>query len=214
MNHPQTEPTRDRIVLAASQLFAEHGYHGTSMRDIAAAAGIRPASLYNHFPGKEDILLAVGHRYFAAMWPALRAAGEHPGDPLDRLLALITAATEVGQSHRYEHQALVGEMRLIRRTPALAPLVESGLSCIALWHQIIAAGQRDGLLRDDVVPAAATWLIFTAITGLVDQGHRSDVLGDPAVRTVSALCAVLVDGLRHPNTRTGTSLPHPPLVSA
>lgn len=51
--------TRERIVEAAFALFAERGYHAVSVRDIAAAVGIKDASLYNHFPGKQAIFDAV-----------------------------------------------------------------------------------------------------------------------------------------------------------
>lgn len=50
---------RADIIDAAITLFREHGYHGTSMRDIARAVGIRKASLYHHFEGKQEILLTI-----------------------------------------------------------------------------------------------------------------------------------------------------------
>lgn len=47
--------TREEILNKALDLFAEKGYHGTSMREIARAVGIKGSSIYNHFSGKEDI---------------------------------------------------------------------------------------------------------------------------------------------------------------
>ena len=47
--------TREEILNKALDLFAENGYHGTSMREIAKAVGIKGSSIYNHFSGKEDI---------------------------------------------------------------------------------------------------------------------------------------------------------------
>lgn len=51
--------TRDRIVAEAFTLFAERGYHAVSVRDIAAAVGIKDASLYNHFASKQALFDAV-----------------------------------------------------------------------------------------------------------------------------------------------------------
>lgn len=51
--------TADRILDAAETLFAEHGFAGTAVRDIAARVSLNPASLYNHFPGKQDLYAAV-----------------------------------------------------------------------------------------------------------------------------------------------------------
>ena len=55
----QGASTRERIVEAAFALFAERGYHAVSVRDIAAAVGIKDASLYNHFPSKQAIFDAI-----------------------------------------------------------------------------------------------------------------------------------------------------------
>lgn len=53
--------TRERIVEEAFALFSERGFHAVSVRDIAAAVGIKDASLYNHFPTKQAIFDAIVH---------------------------------------------------------------------------------------------------------------------------------------------------------
>ena len=68
---PAADGTRGRILLAGLGLFAEHGFYGTSIRDIAAGASIRSASLYAHFPSKEAILaelVLAGHEEHQAAW--------------------------------------------------------------------------------------------------------------------------------------------------
>ncbi len=47
--------TRERILQAASDLFLEQGYHGTSMRQVAELAGVTPSSIYNHVANKESL---------------------------------------------------------------------------------------------------------------------------------------------------------------
>jgi AcrR family transcriptional regulator len=65
VGRPRATPTtstgsaRDEILDAAAALFAEHGYAGTSTRAIAERVGIRQASLYYHFAGKDEILLEL-----------------------------------------------------------------------------------------------------------------------------------------------------------
>jgi AcrR family transcriptional regulator len=55
----QEEPTRTRLLDAGMHLFVKHGYHGTSMRQIARQADLALGGVYNHFSGKEDLFTAV-----------------------------------------------------------------------------------------------------------------------------------------------------------
>ncbi len=75
---PRAHNRRREILDAAARLFASHGFHAASMREIAAAAGMLPGSLYYHFPSKDELLLAVyedgvrriAERFDAALKPA------------------------------------------------------------------------------------------------------------------------------------------------
>ena len=56
------ERTAERILDAAEALFAERGYAGATLRDVATEVGLRTPSLYNHFPNKESLYAAVLER--------------------------------------------------------------------------------------------------------------------------------------------------------
>ena len=56
---PGAVSTRERILAAATELFAERGFEAVSIRDIAGACGLNESSLYNHFSGKNDLFTAV-----------------------------------------------------------------------------------------------------------------------------------------------------------
>jgi len=58
-NPSRGDATRARLLDAAHRLFLQHGYHGTSMRQIADAAGLAVGGIYNHFKTKNDIFSAV-----------------------------------------------------------------------------------------------------------------------------------------------------------
>lgn len=84
---PGVEP-RQEIIDAAASLFAERGYAATSTRQIAERAGMRQASIYYHFAGKEEILLELLQ---ASIAPTLDRASEYLSEPdprvaLDRLV--------------------------------------------------------------------------------------------------------------------------------
>ena len=53
------EQTRLQIIQAAARLFVQQGYHGTSMRQVAQEAGIALGGIYNHFPSKEALFVAI-----------------------------------------------------------------------------------------------------------------------------------------------------------
>jgi AcrR family transcriptional regulator len=63
MMHMEPNSRKEQIFDIALGLFAKNGFENVSMRDIAAEAGIKAASIYNHFPGKEEILEAI-YEYF------------------------------------------------------------------------------------------------------------------------------------------------------
>jgi AcrR family transcriptional regulator len=58
-NLSRGEQTRQQIIQAAARLFVGQGYHGTSMRQIAEEAGIALGGIYNHFPSKQAIFVAI-----------------------------------------------------------------------------------------------------------------------------------------------------------
>lgn len=57
--HPGDADTRARILRAAAALFHAYGFEGTSMKQIASAAGIQKSSVYHHFPSKQDLLFDI-----------------------------------------------------------------------------------------------------------------------------------------------------------
>ncbi|MCA1995449.1 MAG: TetR/AcrR family transcriptional regulator, partial [Coleofasciculus sp. S288] len=55
---------RERVLIAAETLFRQRGYNTVTMRDIAEEVGIRQASLYHHFPTKEQLFITVTEQVF------------------------------------------------------------------------------------------------------------------------------------------------------
>src|SRR5688572_15859645 len=81
-----------RVQEAALELFADRGYHGVSMRELAEATGVKASSLYAHVPSKEHLLrdlILLGHEeHRERLRLALLEAGD---DPVQQLTACVRA---------------------------------------------------------------------------------------------------------------------------
>lgn len=92
MSNRETHSRRDRrqdILQASLHLFAEKGFHGTSMRDIARAAGITEGLIYHYFAGKRDLFRAIIEEY--SFLPLLRTLPDLAGQLDLRGLLLVLA---------------------------------------------------------------------------------------------------------------------------
>ena len=78
-----------QIEQVAAEMFFTNGYHGTGLREIARAVGVRPASLYHHFASKQDLLFSVlGHTVDDLLAGAEEVLGSQT-DPRGQLTGLV-----------------------------------------------------------------------------------------------------------------------------
>ncbi|HEY2097945.1 MAG TPA: TetR/AcrR family transcriptional regulator, partial [Pseudonocardia sp.] len=135
---------REAISNAAREIFAERGYHGASIRDIARRAGLSLSALYHWHSSKQDLLAALiqesTNDYFQACEDALRAAGD---DPADRLSALVGAAVEWRVRRRIESEIRAREWRNLDLAHQ-ARLDSLRRAATGLWKTIVADGVASG----------------------------------------------------------------------
>ena len=80
---------REELVTVASRLFAERGYHGTSMADLAEAMGLQKGSLYSLTESKQELLVVITREGAASFHAALDAVPD--GEPLERIRLALRA---------------------------------------------------------------------------------------------------------------------------
>jgi AcrR family transcriptional regulator len=83
-NQALRDESRGRIVAAAVHLFAEQGYEGTSVKQIAATAGVAQGLLYSHFASKEALLRAIFEQSVADVQESFARAAQDSGSPVER----------------------------------------------------------------------------------------------------------------------------------
>lgn len=115
----RAESTRARLLEAAVTAFAEKGFHGTTTRDIAGAAGMSPAAVYVHHRSKEELLFLISREGHQAALDVVRTARATTDDPVAQLAAVARAFAEFHAHHHtvarilnYELAALSPEHRV------------------------------------------------------------------------------------------------------
>ena len=136
-----TDTSRTRLLQAAVQAFAEKGFHGTTTRDIATAAGMSPAALYVHHKSKEELLYLISRDGHDSTLQLVRDAIAASDDPVAALRQVVhDFAVDHAENHtgarivNYELSSLTAEhfeeIRETRRCieQELRTLVERGVA--------------------------------------------------------------------------------------
>ena len=107
---------REQIVTIAARLFGEKGYDGTSLRDIAEAAGITKAALYYHFPDKERLHEDVAMTRISGLLEEVEGAVERSDDPIERIRLFLIASARRMDRDRLGWMATVNIFWSLDRT--------------------------------------------------------------------------------------------------
>lgn len=114
----RAEVTRDRLLHAAVAAFAEKGFHGTTTRDIAGAAGMSPAAVYVHHRSKEELLHLISRDGHQGALAVVREARTVSDDPVAQVAEVARAFAAFHAHHHtmariinYELAALTPEHR-------------------------------------------------------------------------------------------------------
>jgi len=155
----------EAILKAAIAVMAEHGYHGTSVRDIAERAELSPAAIYYHFTSKQDVLATIMERGIERLLMRTRTALAEAGEaPQDRLCAIV----EVQVLFHLESQGatLLGtsELRALDE-PLRGKHKAKRLQQQRLFDQVVGEGVAQGAFTT-ALPREAARAIVVMCTGV------------------------------------------------
>jgi AcrR family transcriptional regulator len=181
---------REELTREASRLFAERGFHGTSMDALAQALGVQKGSLYSLIGSKQELLYTTMRAGATAFHAALDAvperapAAERVRQALRGHLRIVSEQLDVATVFTREWRYLVGEHR--------DEIVAERRRYEERWRALFREGVEAGDLRTDLDVGAATLLVLSAANWAytwLRPGADTDAIAD-------RFFALLVDGVR------------------
>ena len=152
-----TADKRKRILDAAIRVFAEHGYHGARVGDIAEDAGVAHGLLYHYFASKDDVL----HTIFLENWGALiarfrvvEASDEPPADKLEGIAKILL------RTWRNDPALVTVMVREVARSQQLQDRVDEVREAFAIVQRVIEEGQSTGAFRRELDARLASWVFY------------------------------------------------------
>lgn len=192
---PPARTRREQIHEVASRLFSERGYHGASMRDLAAELGMQGGSLYAHISGKEALLIEIveqAARQFEAALMDLqtdpRPADERLREAMARHLTVVAGNLESATVFFHEWKHLSPDA--YARVTAWRDTTE------AFYRGLVAQGMREGVFRADLDVKMTANLILSAVNWAYTWYRPGGRLSPREV--ADRYSGLLLDGLRPP----------------
>mgnify|MGYP003428760747 FL=1 len=192
------ELTAERILDAAEALFAEHGYAGTTLRDVATRVDLRIPSLYNHFASKEALYAAVLERVIGPVLQILgefNAQGASRGDPaavIERVMQLLQRYPNLPRL--VFHEALSGGHRL-------TPMMREWIAPVfGRASEMVEASSGAGRWTPEQVPLLVLAMYHMLVGYFVSASlfadlNGSDLLSPPMFAQQTALLREIITTL-------------------
>jgi TetR/AcrR family transcriptional regulator, cholesterol catabolism regulator len=187
---------REELVAVAARLFAERGYHGTSMADLADAMGVQKGSLYSLTGSKQDLLVVVTREGAAAFHANLDAVQED-AEPLARLRAALRGHLAVVAAQVDAATVFTREWRYLEE-PELTAFRDERRRYEARWRALVRDAAERGALRSGVDVDAMVLVLLSAANWAytwIRADAETDELAD-------RFFAIVVDGVRGYATRS------------
>src|SRR6188508_381270 len=155
---------RDRILVAAERIFAQHGFFAARVSEIAKEAGVADGTIYLYFKGKDELLISLFESRMERFNEMLGRAIASVTRPTDRLLALIRAYLGLVREQPMVAEVLTIELRQSSKFMKEASNPRFG-DLLRMLAGIVADGQAAGELGAEIPAPIAARMIF----GILDE---------------------------------------------
>jgi AcrR family transcriptional regulator len=172
----QRQERVELILQAAEEVMAEKGYYEMSMDEIAARVGIAKGTIYLHFPGKEDLFIALFKRGLTGFLSGIARIAAQPLPATERLkLILIQAYDEQRKKQSQVFMAVFSGGNMRKETVLKQLQMREYLKELASYiSKILEDGKATGEFDDSI----QTTVMLTAFLSLLNRPHYEEMLGE------------------------------------
>jgi AcrR family transcriptional regulator len=184
--------TREALLAAGTELFAEQGYDGVPVADIAERAGVNKAMINYHFGSKRQLYLAIVSATFAEIVASVERLAEAPR-PAPALLRELIAVVSDAVTRRHPHFCTMMLREVLAGGAHLEPvLVAQPARLLAAVQRIVARGVREGNFRPVDPVLTHLSLVGSLVFFFATRRFRERVLAQrrPAVKAPDAAAYV------------------------
>lgn len=184
----------DSLLDVAVKVFTERGYDGTSMEQLAQAAGITKSSFYHHVTGKEELLSRSLDRALDGLFGVLAEPEAQQGRAIEQLEHVVRGSVRV-LVDELPHVTLL--LRVHGNTAVERRAVERRREFDRLVTGLVQRAEKEGDLRAGADPALSARLVFGMVNSIIEwyrprRGMNAGTLGD-------AVVTMVLSGLRRPD---------------
>jgi len=157
---------RTLILDAAMKTFVKRGYSDTRVSEIAAEAKVAEGTLYNYFPSKEEILLALFDEKWGGIIDKIKKKISRLNDPNDKLKAIFSMVVTMFKKDRHLAEIFLIDVKqssIFLNNYTINRVVEF----IDLIEEILEEGKKKGIYRKNLDSRVAKMVIFGAAQGIL-----------------------------------------------
>lgn len=155
--------SKEKILNAAEEVFAQKGFDAATMQDIMEKCGLSKGAIYHHFKSKEEIMQALGDRMFFENNPFEEVRKRTDLNGLQKIRELL----KINQSGTERNKINVQAIPILKDPHILAAALEANRKFLTpLWLKLLEEGKRDGSINTDytkelseLLPLINFWLM-------------------------------------------------------
>lgn len=156
---------RERILKAATQVFAQHGFYNSKISEIAKAANVADGTIYLYFKNKDDLLISLFEEEMANITRRMKDEVNKVEGFENKIRRFIQVHLDLIAENKELAEVLQIELRQSHKF--MKEYMGSKLNdYLNIISSIISQGQKNGSVRPDIIPGVAKRILFGALDEL------------------------------------------------